>query len=153
MPREAVIVEAVRTPIGKRGGALKDVRADDLAAVVLQEGPGQVVGHGGIGRVHGEGLLVRREGRVQGALGEAGVSQVHERPREARAEAEGPGELARRRLVLALTVVGDAEVVVLLGRQRIGRAGRHGDAAGGQASRREQEKARQAGGDHLTAAR
>ena len=37
MPRDAVIVEAVRTPIGKRGGALKDVRADDLAALVLQE--------------------------------------------------------------------------------------------------------------------
>ena len=37
MPGDAVIVEAVRTPIGKRGGALKDVRADDLAAIVLQE--------------------------------------------------------------------------------------------------------------------
>ncbi|HEV8594392.1 MAG TPA: thiolase family protein [Thermoplasmata archaeon] len=37
MPREAVIVEAVRTPIGKRGGALKDIRPDDLAATVLQE--------------------------------------------------------------------------------------------------------------------
>src|SRR3989304_5297474 len=37
MPRDAVIVEAVRTPSGKRGGALKDVRADDLAALVLQE--------------------------------------------------------------------------------------------------------------------
>ena len=37
MPRDAVIVEAVRTPIGKRGGALKDVRPDDLAAIVLSE--------------------------------------------------------------------------------------------------------------------
>jgi len=37
MVRDAVIVEAVRTPIGKRGGALKDVRPDDLAAHVLQE--------------------------------------------------------------------------------------------------------------------
>src|SRR6266571_3669987 len=37
MPRDAVIVEAVRTPIGKRGGALKDVRPDDLAAIALQE--------------------------------------------------------------------------------------------------------------------
>ncbi len=34
---EAVIVEAVRTPIGKRGGSLKDVRPDDLAALVLRE--------------------------------------------------------------------------------------------------------------------
>src|SRR3990170_8413133 len=37
MAREAVIVEAVRTPLGKRGGSLKDVRPDDLAAIVLQE--------------------------------------------------------------------------------------------------------------------
>src|SRR3989449_10337924 len=33
---DAVIVDAVRTPIGKRGGALKDVRSDDLAAHVLR---------------------------------------------------------------------------------------------------------------------
>jgi len=33
---DAVIVEAVRTPIGKRGGALKDWRPDDLAAFVLR---------------------------------------------------------------------------------------------------------------------
>src|SRR3954468_19251494 len=34
---EAVIVDAVRTPIGRAGkGSLKDVRADDLAAVPLQ---------------------------------------------------------------------------------------------------------------------
>jgi len=33
---EAVIVEAVRTPIGKRGGALKDWRPDDLAAFALR---------------------------------------------------------------------------------------------------------------------
>ncbi|HEY3247374.1 MAG TPA: thiolase family protein [bacterium] len=32
---EAVIVEAVRTPIGKRGGALSDIRADALLASVL----------------------------------------------------------------------------------------------------------------------
>ncbi len=34
---EAVIVGAVRTPIGKRGGALKDWRPDDLAAFALRE--------------------------------------------------------------------------------------------------------------------
>jgi len=46
---EAVIVGAVRTPIAKRNGALRDVRADDLAALVLRElvaragvDPGQV---------------------------------------------------------------------------------------------------------------
>ncbi len=35
--QESVIVGAVRTPIGRRNGALKDVRADDLAALVLRE--------------------------------------------------------------------------------------------------------------------
>ena len=34
---EAVIVAAVRTPVGRHGGALKDVRPDDLAALVLKE--------------------------------------------------------------------------------------------------------------------
>src|SRR2546425_9206913 len=33
----AVIVDALRTPIGRYGGALKDVRPDDLAALVVQE--------------------------------------------------------------------------------------------------------------------
>jgi 3-oxoadipyl-CoA thiolase len=31
----AVIVDALRTPIGRYGGALKDIRADDLAALVV----------------------------------------------------------------------------------------------------------------------
>jgi 3-oxoadipyl-CoA thiolase len=35
--REVVVVSAVRTPMGKYGGQLKDVRPDDLAAVVLRE--------------------------------------------------------------------------------------------------------------------
>jgi acetyl-CoA C-acetyltransferase len=34
---EAFICDAVRTPIGRYGGALKDVRADDLGAVPLRE--------------------------------------------------------------------------------------------------------------------
>lgn len=42
--KNAVIIESVRTPIGRHGGALKDVRPDDLAALVLQE----VVKRGGI---------------------------------------------------------------------------------------------------------
>ena len=37
MAREVVIVEAVRTPIGKRGGMLSQVRPDDMAAHVLRE--------------------------------------------------------------------------------------------------------------------
>ncbi|PJW13553.1 acetyl-CoA C-acyltransferase [Geobacillus sp. Manikaran-105] len=36
MNREVVIVDAVRTPIGRYKGALKDVRPDDLAAVVIR---------------------------------------------------------------------------------------------------------------------
>ncbi len=39
---EAVIVSAVRTPIGRHGGALKDVRPDDLAALVVQAAAGRV---------------------------------------------------------------------------------------------------------------
>jgi 3-oxoadipyl-CoA thiolase len=34
---EAVILSAVRTPIGRYGGSLKDVRPDDLAAMVITE--------------------------------------------------------------------------------------------------------------------
>ena len=34
---QAVIVSAVRTPIGRYGGALKDVRPDDLAALAIKE--------------------------------------------------------------------------------------------------------------------
>jgi len=36
-PREAVIVEAVRTPVGRRGGALKDWHPVDLLARTLEE--------------------------------------------------------------------------------------------------------------------
>src|SRR5215831_5412694 len=35
--RDAVIVATARTPIGRYGGQLKDVRPDDLAAVVIKE--------------------------------------------------------------------------------------------------------------------
>ncbi|MET7337817.1 thiolase family protein [Nonomuraea sp. NPDC005650] len=35
--REAVIVEAVRTPIGKRGGSLAEIHPVDLSALVLKE--------------------------------------------------------------------------------------------------------------------
>ncbi|MDQ6885256.1 MAG: thiolase family protein [Candidatus Dormibacteraeota bacterium] len=33
----AVIIDAIRTPIGRYGGALRDVRSDDLAALVVKE--------------------------------------------------------------------------------------------------------------------
>lgn len=35
--REAVIIEAVRTPVGKRNGTLSEIRAEDLAAKPLEE--------------------------------------------------------------------------------------------------------------------
>src|SRR5271165_2956449 len=35
--KEAVIVDAIRTPIGRYGGALKDVRPDDLASLVISQ--------------------------------------------------------------------------------------------------------------------
>mgnify|MGYP003341702926 CR=1 FL=1 len=34
---DAFIVDAIRTPIGRYGGALKDVRADDLGAIPIRE--------------------------------------------------------------------------------------------------------------------
>ncbi|HYB76221.1 MAG TPA: hypothetical protein VEC08_04610, partial [Nitrososphaerales archaeon] len=37
MDHQAVVVEAVRTPIGKYGGILKSVRPDDLGALVMKE--------------------------------------------------------------------------------------------------------------------
>ncbi len=35
--REVVIVEGVRTPVGRRNGVLKDIRPDELAALTLKE--------------------------------------------------------------------------------------------------------------------
>jgi acetyl-CoA acetyltransferase len=37
MTREAVILSGVRTPFGRYNGILKDVRPDDLAALVMRE--------------------------------------------------------------------------------------------------------------------
>jgi len=34
---DPVIIDAVRTPVGRYGGALKDVRPDDLAALIIRE--------------------------------------------------------------------------------------------------------------------
>jgi 3-oxoadipyl-CoA thiolase len=36
LQQEALIIDAVRTPVGRYGGALKDVRPDDLAALVIR---------------------------------------------------------------------------------------------------------------------
>ena len=34
---EAFLVDGVRTPLGRHGGALADVRADDMAGIVVGE--------------------------------------------------------------------------------------------------------------------
>ncbi|MDH4142537.1 MAG: hypothetical protein OEV61_07990, partial [Chloroflexota bacterium] len=52
--REAWIVEAVRTPIGRYGGALATVRPDDLAALVLRA----VVQRAGLDPVHVEDVIL-----------------------------------------------------------------------------------------------
>src|SRR6187397_2296617 len=36
MSKDALIVSAVRTPVGRAGGVLSDVRADDLAAIAVR---------------------------------------------------------------------------------------------------------------------
>src|SRR6476469_1823870 len=36
MSKEALIVSAVRTPVGRAGGVLSEVRADDLAAIAVR---------------------------------------------------------------------------------------------------------------------
>jgi 3-oxoadipyl-CoA thiolase len=35
--KEAVVIDAVRTPVGRYGGVLKDVRSDDMAALCISE--------------------------------------------------------------------------------------------------------------------
>ena len=52
---EAVIVEAVRTPIGKRGGALAGVHPVDLAARVLEALAART--GGAVSNVRGRGLM------------------------------------------------------------------------------------------------
>lgn len=52
--REVVIVEGVRTAVGKRKGALSDYRADELAAVVLEE----VVNRAGVNKSDVEDVIL-----------------------------------------------------------------------------------------------
>jgi acetyl-CoA acyltransferase len=69
--REAVIVEAVRTPIGKRNGSLKDTHPVDLLAEVLKEAvsrsgvdPGQIEDHitGCVSQVGDQSINIGRNG-------------------------------------------------------------------------------------------
>jgi acetyl-CoA acyltransferase len=77
--REAVIVEAVRTPIGKRNGALKDLHPVDMLAEVLKEvvnragvDPGQIEDNitGCVSQVGEQSLNVGRNGWLAAGLPE-----------------------------------------------------------------------------------
>jgi acetyl-CoA acyltransferase len=66
---EAYIIDAIRTPLGRRNGALSNVRADDLAAITLRAivernniDPGEVedVVMGCVTQVHEQGINVAR---------------------------------------------------------------------------------------------
>jgi acetyl-CoA acyltransferase len=77
--REAVIVEAVRTPIGKRNGAFKDLHPVDMLAEVLKEvvnragvDPGQIEDNitGCVSQVGEQSLNVGRNGWLAAGLPE-----------------------------------------------------------------------------------
>jgi acetyl-CoA acyltransferase len=77
--REAVIVEAVRTPIGKRNGSLKDIHPVDLLAEVLKEvvdragvDPGEIEDNitGCVSQVGEQSLNVGRDGWLAAGLPE-----------------------------------------------------------------------------------
>ena len=77
--REAVILEAVRTPIGKRGGSLKDIHPVDLLAEVLKEAvtragvdPGQIGDNitGCVSQVGEQSINVGRNGWLAAGLPE-----------------------------------------------------------------------------------
>ena len=59
--REAWIVSAVRTPVGRYAGALKDVRPDDLAALVIAAAVERAGDRAGAGR--GRRARLRQPGR------------------------------------------------------------------------------------------
>ncbi len=68
MGKEAVIVEAVRTPVGRRKGLLEHIRPDDLAATVLKE----VVSRAGISAELVEDVImgcVTQSGEQAGDIG------------------------------------------------------------------------------------
>jgi acetyl-CoA acyltransferase len=95
--REAVIVEAVRTPVGKRNGGLSGVHAADLSAVVLNAsstGPGWTLDRRrrGVGlRVPG-GRPVQQHRPVLGARrGLAGVDSGHDGEPGLRVQPAGAG--------------------------------------------------------------
>src|ERR671930_2426929 len=77
--REAVIIEAVRTPIGKRNGSLKDTHPVDLLAEVLKEvveragvDPGEIEDNitGCVSQVGEQSLNVGRNGWLAAGLPE-----------------------------------------------------------------------------------
>ena len=74
MTRDAVIVDAVRTPVGRHGGALASVRPDDLAAVAIRalvgrtRIPGEAIDDVILGCANGAGEDNRNVGRMAALL-------------------------------------------------------------------------------------
>ncbi len=74
MTRDAVIVDAVRTPVGRHGGALASVRPDDLAAVAIRAlvertgVPGTAIDDVILGCANGAGEDNRNVGRMAALL-------------------------------------------------------------------------------------
>ena len=74
MTREAVIVDAVRTPVGRHGGALASVRPDDLAAIAIRAlvertgVPGAAIDDVILGCANGAGEDNRNVGRMAALL-------------------------------------------------------------------------------------
>jgi acetyl-CoA C-acetyltransferase len=75
--REVVVVSAVRTPIGKYGGSLKDLSPSDLGAIVVRESikragiPAQDIGHvvfGNVVHTDAKDMYVSRVAAVRGGV-------------------------------------------------------------------------------------
>ncbi len=75
--REIVILSAVRTPIGKFGGALKDIPPSELAATVVREAversglPAESIGHvvfGNVIHTEGKDMYLSRVAALRGGL-------------------------------------------------------------------------------------
>jgi 3-oxoadipyl-CoA thiolase len=121
--REAWIVAAVRTPIGRHGGALRDVRPDDLAALVVRA----AVDRSGVdpstiddvvlGNANGAGEENRNVARMAALLAELPV----EVPGQTINRLCGSGLQAVNSAAHAI-MVGDAEVIVAGGVESMTRA-------------------------------
>ncbi len=118
-PQDTVIVSAARTPFGRLGGALKDVPAVELGAVVIKE----VVRRAGL-----EGPEI--DNVIMGMVVQAGAGQIPSRQASIRAglPVEVPSETINKVCASSLRAVnladvtiraGDAEIVVAGGMENM----------------------------------